>query len=230
MHTTAHARKLTPPRRHRRVCLQSMVCHTSLSRNLFQSRFVSPHTLRASRYLETLGLLASSSSVTVRQDLTGGSYALLSPPAPSSQSWLPLPDYWAALSWKALVGQIVFPVVVDDATSLGVYSMCLRSNGTRNSGGGDSGGIVVLAVNKGDSSVDLDVRLTTGSSSSSSSSSSITNATCLQLAITSSSLGSKDVTPPDPSLPLHYHQPSITTTQSVSLFSLPSSTLAFSVF
>ncbi len=89
------------------------------------------------RYADTLGALAYSSALVVRQDFVGGSYALLRPaPSPSpplssmpasaseaaaaaaaAASWIPLPDYWIALVWNTLVGQRVFGVDVSQPES-----------------------------------------------------------------------------------------------------------------
>jgi hypothetical protein len=219
------------------------------------------------RYCDTLGLFASSSAVTVRQDLIGGSYALLEVASAaasaaaaaaalpqSAPSWRPLPDYWIALAWKQLMGQDVLLVDVTHTLAqeqavasasasaytsasspsqsvVSVYSMCLRGNyssgrsrgggGGGGGGGGDGGdyqpGVVVLVVNKSNATVALHVKFTSDKGSSSSSSD---NMSCSQVAITSSSLQSKDVNPP-PSLSRHLSHAKIRSSSTACLL-LPS--------
>lgn len=85
------------------------------------------------RYLDQLGRLAKRGvQVVFHNTLASSDYGLL-----DQKTFLPRPDYWAALLWRRLMG----PVVLDPGPSqpsLHLYAQCLRDH---------PGGVAILAIN-----------------------------------------------------------------------------------
>jgi hypothetical protein len=85
------------------------------------------------RYLDQLGRLAKQGvTVNFHNTLAASDYALI-----DDQTWLPRPNYWAALIWRRTMGE----VVLDSGISRGdlhVYAHCLK---------GRPGGVGLVAIN-----------------------------------------------------------------------------------
>ena len=85
------------------------------------------------RFVDQLGRLAKQqASIVFHNTLAASDYALI-----DEVSWQPRPNYWAALLWRRLMGEIVLDAGAN-AGSLHVYAQCLR---------GRSGGVALVAVN-----------------------------------------------------------------------------------
>jgi heparanase 1 len=85
------------------------------------------------RYVDQLGRLAKQDvAIVFHNTLAASDYALI-----DDVTWQPRPNYWAALLWRRLMGE----VVLDSGLSQGdlhVYAHCLR---------GHPGGVAVVAIN-----------------------------------------------------------------------------------
>lgn len=85
------------------------------------------------RYLDQLGRLAKQDvSVVFHNTLAASDYALI-----DDRTWLPRPNYWAALLWRRLMGQVVLDAGRNDG-DLHLYAHCLRDR---------PGGVALLAIN-----------------------------------------------------------------------------------
>jgi hypothetical protein len=86
------------------------------------------------RYLDQLGRLAKAGvQVVMHNTLAASDYGLL-----DEQTFMPRPNYWAALVWRRLMGTTVLDSGVPIELGLHVYAHCLR---------GTAGGVTVLAIN-----------------------------------------------------------------------------------
>jgi len=86
------------------------------------------------RYLDQLGRLAKAGvQVVMHNTLAASDYGLL-----DEQSFLPRPNYWAALLWRRLMGTTVLDSGVPIEIGLHVYAHCQR---------GSAGGVTLLAIN-----------------------------------------------------------------------------------
>jgi heparanase 1 len=86
------------------------------------------------RYLDQMALLAKRGVQThMHNTLAASDYGLL-----DENSFLPRPNYWAALLWRKLMGSIVLDVGASPTPSLRLYAHCLR---------GQTGGVVLLVIN-----------------------------------------------------------------------------------
>lgn len=86
------------------------------------------------RYLNQLGLLAKHGvSVTMHNTLIGSDYGLI-----DDRSYVPRPNYWAAVLWRRLMGTKVLDAGVAKSSNLYLYAASLR---------GDPGGITLLVIN-----------------------------------------------------------------------------------
>ncbi|GGC14342.1 hypothetical protein GCM10011494_36470 [Novosphingobium endophyticum] len=85
------------------------------------------------RYVDQLGRLARQNvSIIFHNTLAASDYALI-----DDRTWLPRPNYWAALLWRRLMGQVVLDAG-SNRGDLHVYAHCLR---------GRAGGVALVAVN-----------------------------------------------------------------------------------
>lgn len=85
------------------------------------------------RYVDQLGRLAKQGvSVNFHNTLAASDYALI-----DDQTWLPRPNYWAALLWRRLMGEEVLEAGPSHG-NLHVYAHCLR---------GRPGGVGLVAIN-----------------------------------------------------------------------------------
>jgi hypothetical protein len=85
------------------------------------------------RYVDQLGRLARNDvSVVFHNTLAASDYALI-----DDVTWLPRPNYWAALLWRRLMGETVLDAGPNNG-DLHVYAHCLRSQ---------PGGVALAAVN-----------------------------------------------------------------------------------
>jgi len=85
------------------------------------------------RYVDQLGRFARNDvSVVFHNTLAASDYALI-----DDRTWLPRPNYWAALLWRRLMGEVVLDAGPNDG-DLHVYAHCLRSK---------PGGVAIAAVN-----------------------------------------------------------------------------------
>lgn len=85
------------------------------------------------RYVDQLGRLARNDvSVVFHNTLAASDYALI-----DDVTWMPRPNYWAALLWRRLMGETVLDAGAANG-NLHVYSHCLRSQ---------PGGVAIAAVN-----------------------------------------------------------------------------------
>ena len=86
------------------------------------------------RYLDQLGRLAKAGvKIVMHNTLAASDYGLL-----DENTHLPRPNYWAALLWRRLMGNIVLDAGVSPQAGLHVYAHCAR---------GRSGGVALLAIN-----------------------------------------------------------------------------------
>ncbi len=86
------------------------------------------------RYLNQLGLLAKHGvSVTMHNTLIGSDYGLI-----DDRTYVPRPNYWAALLWRKLMGTTVLDAGASDRPNLYVYAAGLR---------GDPGGVALMVIN-----------------------------------------------------------------------------------
>ena len=86
------------------------------------------------RYLDQLGRLAKAGvQVVMHNTLAASDYGLL-----DEKTLMPRPNYWAALLWRQLMGNIVLESGVPIQIGLHVYAHCKR---------GSSGGVSLLIVN-----------------------------------------------------------------------------------
>ncbi|XP_024541545.1 heparanase-like protein 3 isoform X3 [Selaginella moellendorffii] len=88
-----------------------------------------------SRYLDQLGMAAlHNTAVFCRQSLIGGNYGLL------DSNFNPNPDFYSALLWKRLMGEVVLNVTSQslNSSSFHTYAHCLKNA---------RGGIAVLVIN-----------------------------------------------------------------------------------
>ncbi|MEJ6010106.1 hypothetical protein [Novosphingobium aquae] len=85
------------------------------------------------RYVDQLGRLAKQDvSIVFHNTLAASDYALI-----DDRTWLPRPNYWAALLWRRTMGTKVLDAGTNQGT-LHVYAHCQR---------GVSGGVTVVAIN-----------------------------------------------------------------------------------
>lgn len=85
------------------------------------------------RYVDQLGRLAKQDvSIVFHNTLAASDYALI-----DDRTWLPRPNYWAALLWRRLMGNVVLDAG-SNRGDLHVYAHCLR---------GRAGGVALVAVN-----------------------------------------------------------------------------------
>lgn len=95
------------------------------------------------RYLDQMARLATQDvSIIFHNTLAASDYALI-----DDVTWQPRPNYWAALLWRRLMGEVVLDAG-QNRGDLHVYAQCLR--GTR-------GGVTVLAINLGRSATSLGI-------------------------------------------------------------------------
>ena len=86
------------------------------------------------RYLDQLGRLSKRGvQVHMHNTLASSDYGLL-----DDNTLMPRPNYWAALLWHKFMGKTVLDPGLSTATSLHIYSHCLR---------GEPGGVALLAIN-----------------------------------------------------------------------------------
>jgi hypothetical protein len=86
------------------------------------------------RYLDQLGSLAAKGvQVVIHNTLASSDYGLL-----GDNTMMPRPNYWAALLWRKLIGNVVLDAGATPAPALHVYAQCLR---------GQAGGVALLAIN-----------------------------------------------------------------------------------
>ncbi len=86
------------------------------------------------RYLDQLGRLAKRGvQVHMHNTLASSDYGLL-----DDKTLMPRPNYWAALLWRKFMGTTVLDPGPSTASSLHLYSHCLR---------GQPGGVALLAIN-----------------------------------------------------------------------------------
>jgi heparanase len=85
------------------------------------------------RYVDQLGRLAKQEvSVLFHNTLAASDYALI-----DDRTWLPRPNYWAALLWRRLMGEVVLDAGPNTG-DLHVYAHCLRDR---------PGGVALIAIN-----------------------------------------------------------------------------------
>ena len=85
------------------------------------------------RYVDQLGRFArQGASVVFHNTLAASDYSLI-----DDETWLPRPNYWAALLWRRLMGQEVLDTGSNDG-DLHTYAHCLKDH---------SGGVAVVAIN-----------------------------------------------------------------------------------
>jgi hypothetical protein len=98
------------------------------------------------RYLNQLGSLAKKGvHVVIHNTLASSDYGLL-----DDNTMAPRPNYWAALLWRKLMGNVVLDAGATPAPTLHLYAQCLR---------GHTGGVALLAINTDSSSAhSLDMR------------------------------------------------------------------------
>ena len=85
------------------------------------------------RYVDQLGRLAKQDvSIVFHNTLAASDYALI-----DDRTWLPRPNYWAALLWRRLMGETVLDAG-QNRGDLHVYAHCLR---------GRPGGVALVAIN-----------------------------------------------------------------------------------
>jgi len=80
----------------------------------------------------------------IHNTLASSDYGLL-----DENSLTPRPNYWAALSWRKLMGNVVLDAGATPAPALHLYAHCLR---------GQAGGVALLAINTDSSAHSLDMR------------------------------------------------------------------------
>jgi Glycosyl hydrolase family 79, N-terminal domain len=86
------------------------------------------------RYLDQLGRLAKAGvQIVMHNTLAASDYGLL-----DEQTFMPRPNYWGALLWRQLMGQIVLEPGVPIQNGLHVYAHCQRRR---------SGGVTLLVIN-----------------------------------------------------------------------------------
>lgn len=86
------------------------------------------------RYLDQLGRLARAGvQIVMHNTLAASDYGLL-----DEQTFLPRPNYWAALLWRRLMGTTVLDSGVPIELGLHVYAHCQR---------GTAGGVTLLVIN-----------------------------------------------------------------------------------
>jgi heparanase 1 len=86
------------------------------------------------RYLDQLGRLSKRGvQVHMHNTLASSDYGLL-----DVNTLMPRPNYWAALLWHKFMGKTVLDPGLSTATSLHIYSHCLR---------GEPGGVALLVIN-----------------------------------------------------------------------------------
>lgn len=96
------------------------------------------------RYLDQLARLAKQGvSVVMHNTLAASEYGLI-----NGETLEPRPNYWAALLWRRLMGQVVLDAG-EIRPGLHVYAHCL---------GDKHGGVSVLAINNGDESSTIDAQ------------------------------------------------------------------------
>ncbi len=85
------------------------------------------------RYVDQLGRFASQgASVVFHNTLAASDYALI-----DDETWLPRPNYWAALLWRRLMGEVVLTAGSNEG-DLHTYAHCLKDH---------NGGVAVVAIN-----------------------------------------------------------------------------------
>ncbi len=86
------------------------------------------------RYLNQLGVLAKKGvQVHMHNTLAASDYGLL-----DEKTYLPRPNYWAALLWRKMMGTTVLETGKSTVPSLHLFAHCLRQH---------PGGVAVLAIN-----------------------------------------------------------------------------------
>jgi heparanase len=89
---------------------------------------------RAFRYLNQLGTLAQNGvKVVMHNTLASSDYGLL-----TEDTLDPRPDYWAALLWKRIMGEVVLDPGTPKDQSLRIYAQCSKDG---------KGGVAVVALN-----------------------------------------------------------------------------------
>jgi hypothetical protein len=97
------------------------------------------------RYLDQLGSLAKRGvQVVIHNTLASSDYGLL-----DGNTMAPRPNYWAALLWRKLMGNVVLDAGATPAPALHLYAQCLR---------GQAGGVALLAIKTDTSAHNLDLR------------------------------------------------------------------------
>ena len=97
--------------------------------NRWSSTFLDPF-----RYLDQLGRLARGGvRVVMHNTLVGSDYGLL-----DEMTFMPRPNYWAALLWRQLMGNVVLDSGIAMQQGLHVYAHCQRRR---------PGGVVLLVIN-----------------------------------------------------------------------------------
>ena len=85
------------------------------------------------RYVDQLGRLAKQEvSIVFHNTLAASDYALI-----DDVTWQPRPNYWAALLWRRLMGQVVLDRGSNEG-NLHIYAHCLRNQ---------AGGVALVAIN-----------------------------------------------------------------------------------
>jgi heparanase 1 len=85
------------------------------------------------RYVDQLGRLAKQGvSISFHNTLAASDYALI-----DERTWLPRPNYWAALLWRRTMGEVVLDAGANQG-DLHIYAHCLREG---------RGGVGLVAVN-----------------------------------------------------------------------------------
>lgn len=88
------------------------------------------------RYLDQLGRLAAGGvAVVIHNTLAASDYGLL-----DQRTFEPRPNFWGAILWRQLMGDVVLDPDVPVATGLRVYAHCQR---------GANGGVTLLIINIG---------------------------------------------------------------------------------
>ncbi len=87
------------------------------------------------RYVDQMGRFARQDvSIVFHNTLAASDYALI-----DDETWLPQPNYWAALLWRRLMGEVVLDAGPNQS-DLHTYAHCLRDQ---------PGGVALVAINLG---------------------------------------------------------------------------------
>ena len=97
------------------------------------------------RYLDQLGRLAKKGvQVVIHNTLASSDYGLL-----DGNTMMPRSNYWAALLWRKLMGNVVLDAGATPTPAVHIYAQCLR---------GQAGGVALLAINTDISAQNLRLR------------------------------------------------------------------------